>query len=352
MKKKVIVAMSGGVDSSTAAYLLKKNGFEVVGVTMCLGVNPAESKKAHCCGAKEIEDAKAVCRKISIPHYVFDFSKALKEKVIANFIDEYSNGRTPNPCVVCNRELKFGSLLKKAKALGFSLLATGHYARLGRYKGKSVIKKPKDRIKDQTYFLYSINKKILDSVIFPLEGYAKAQVREIARRAGLPVADKPQSQDICFIPDKNYKKYLLQMGIKLSPGDIVDEKGKILGRHKGLVNYTIGQRAGLGVGSLGPLYVKALDTKRNSLVVAGKNRIKAKGLIAEKFNLHVDRLPEKVWVKIRYGHVSVKSRVFLKNGCLRVIFGQPQEAVTPGQSVVLYDKEVLLGGGIIKQGIY
>ncbi len=352
MKKKVMVAMSGGVDSSVAAYLLKKKGFEVVGVTMCLGINPKESKKTHCCGPKEIEDAKAVCRKISIPHYVFDFSKALKEKVINNFVNEYINGRTPNPCVVCNNELKFGGLLKKAKALGFNFLATGHYAGLGRYKGESVIKKPKDRIKDQTYFLHSINKKNLESIIFPLERYTKAKVREIARNAGLPVADKPQSQDICFIPDKDYKNFLSQMGIKSLVGDIVDEKGNILGKHKGLVNYTIGQRAGLGVGSLGALYVKAIDTNKDRLVVARKSQIKAKGLIAEKFNLHVDKLPKRTWAKIRYGHVPVKSRVLLKNGCLKVIFDQPQEAVTPGQSAVLYDKDRLLGGGIIKQGIY
>lgn len=341
--------MSGGVDSSVAAYLLKEKGFEVVGVTMCLGINPDQSKRAHCCGPKEIEDAKVVCRKIAIPHYVFDFSKALKEKVINNFVEEYSNGRTPNPCVICNRELKFNGLLKKAKALGFDLLATGHYARLGRYKGKPAIKRPKDRIKDQTYFLYSVNKKCLDSIIFPLEGYTKAKVREIARRAGLSVADKPQSQDICFIPDKDYKNFLFLRGIKSQAGDVVDEEGKILGRHKGLVNYTIGQRAGLGIGSLGLLYVKALDTNKNRLVVAGKDRIKAKGLIAEKFNLLVDRLPEKAWIKIRYGHIPVKSWVSLKNGCLEVIFSQPQEAVTPGQSAVLYDKEILLGGGIIKQ---
>jgi tRNA-uridine 2-sulfurtransferase len=243
-------------------------------------------------------------------------------------------------------------LIKKAKALGFDFLATGHYAGICRYKGRPAIKKPKDKIKDQTYFLHSISKKYLDSVIFPLERYTKAQVREIARRAGLSVADKSQSQDICFIPDKDYKNFLSQMGIISLPGNIVDEKGKILGSHKGLVNYTIGQRAGLGIGSLGALYVKALDINNNRLVVAEKSRIKAKGLIAEKLNLHVERLPEKAWVKIRYGHVPVKSQVFLKNGLLKVIFIRPQEAVTPGQSAVLYDKEILLGGGIIKQGIY
>jgi tRNA-uridine 2-sulfurtransferase len=349
MKKKVMVAMSGGVDSSVAAYLLVKKGYEVVGLTMCLGVNKADEKKQACCGPREIDDARHVCRVLDIPHYVLDFSGFLQEKVVDDFITEYAAGRTPNPCIQCNRYLKFGALLKNAHAMGFPYLATGHYAATGTYKKQPVIKKPADVRKDQTYFLYAIPRPALKSIMMPLGPYTKDQVRQIARSAKLPVAEKPQSQDICFIPGKDYQAFLESRGLRAKPGDIVDQSGKVLGRHKGIVNYTIGQRGGLGISSASGLHVLNIDAENNRLIVGERKELKAAGLVAGKVNMHVSAIPRRVSAKIRYGHPAVPAIVTLKRAKLKVVFVDAQESVTPGQSVVLYDRDVLLGGGIIEQ---
>jgi tRNA-specific 2-thiouridylase len=347
--KTVAVAMSGGVDSAVAALLLRNGGHETVGVTMCLGVTPAEGGREKCCGPREIEDAGKVCRVLGIRHYVVDFAADLEEKVIGPFVAEYLRGRTPNPCVACNRAIKFGSLLRKALAWGFDGLATGHYARIESAGGGYLLKTPKDLRKDQTYFLHAIPRESLAKVLFPLAGYTKDEVRGIAEQAGLPVFDKPESQDICFMPAEGHGEFLRSRGAGIEPGEIVDREGRILGRHRGIACYTIGQRGGLGLSSPAPLYVLAIDAPRNRLVVGGKTDLRAEGLVADQVNRLVDSFPEEALAKIRYAHRAARCRISEKDGCLTVRFAEPQEAVAPGQSVVLYDGETVLGGGIIQE---
>lgn len=343
--------MSGGVDSSVAAFLLREQGYEVVGVTMCLGVDSKESKKPKCCGPQAIDDAKKICDKLKIPHYVIDFSRDLQEKVIKKFVSEYSKGRTPNPCVDCNRYLKFGTLFKKAAALGFDFLATGHYARIDLSNNKYILKRPKDKMKDQTYFLYCIRKGALKSILFPLADYTKGEVREVARKIRLPIAEKPQSQDICFIPRGGHREFLSSRVRSVQSGPVMDIKGDVLGRHKGIVFYTIGQREGLGIAKGKPLYVVSIDSQKNQIVLGEKAYLKARGLIASDLNLFVEELPQRVYAKIRYSHPQAKCTVFHKDGMIKLIFQQAQEAVTSGQSVVLYDNDTVVGGGVIREAL-
>ncbi len=347
--KKVAVAMSGGVDSAVAALLLRNSGHEVVGVTMCLGVVPAAGEKAKCCGPREVEDARGVCEALGIRHCIVDFAAELEARVIAPFVAEYLRGRTPNPCVVCNRAIKFGSLLEKALAWGFDGLATGHYARIERDGGGYLLKTPKDRRKDQTYFLHAISKEALAKTLFPLAGYTKDEVRAIAMEARLPVFDKPESQDICFMPAEGQEAFLRSRAVPIEAGEIVDGAGRVLGRHRGIACYTIGQRGGLGISSAKPLYVLAIDAGQNRLIVGGKGELKSEGLIADQVNCLVEAFPEEAWAKIRYAHRPAKCRVFDRGGSLTVRFAEPQEAVAPGQSVVLYDGSTVLGGGIIQE---
>lgn len=351
MGKKVMVAMSGGVDSSVAAMLLTDEGYDVSGVTMCLGI-AAEEDSAKCCGATAIDDARRVCDRLKIPHYVFDYALELEDRVIAKFISEYKKGRTPNPCVECNRCLKFGSLLDKAKVLGFDFLATGHYAAIERNEDGYCLKRPKDRQKDQTYFLYSMPYDGLGNVLFPLSCLTKDEVRELAKKASLPVAEKQESQDICFVTQKNYQEFLLERVQKLNPGPIVDMQGKILGKHRGIIFHTIGQRGGLGISHTTPLYVVSIDPDKNSIVVGEKKDLMARGLVAGDTNMLAKSWPGQVYAKIRYRKKEALCDVTAENGRLRVIFAEEQEAITPGQSVVFYENDRVLGGGTIEEVLH
>ncbi|KUG22359.1 trna-specific 2-thiouridylase mnma [hydrocarbon metagenome] len=350
MSKKVLVAMSGGVDSSVAAMLLKNEGYDIAGVTMCLGISTED--EAKCCGATAIDDAKRVCDRLQINHYVFDYASQLEDKVIANFISEYKKGRTPNPCVECNRHLKFGNLLEKALMLGFDFLATGHYATIEKNEDVYCLKRPKDRKKDQTYFLYTILYKSLANILFPLANLTKDEVRELAKKHSLPVAQKQESQDICFVTQKNSQEFLLERVREIKPGPIVDLNGKVLAQHRGIIFHTIGQRGGLGISHPTPLYVVSIDPVKNRIVVGEKKDLMGKGLLASGVNMLAENWPVKVHAKIRYRKKEALCEVKKEKDRLKVTFAEEQEAITPGQSVVFYDYDRVIGGGIIDEVLY
>jgi len=365
MRKRVIVAMSGGVDSSVSAYLLKRRGFEVMGITMCFGftVDNEGGKRPLCCGLEGIEDAKRVCQKLGIRHYVLDFSRIFEEKIIKDFLEEYLKGRTPNPCIRCNQFIKFGFLLDKIKEFDAHYLATGHYARIVRGR-KYLLKKAKDKKRDQSYFLYRLTQEQLKQIIFPLGGYTKEKVRRIAKSIGLPVADKLASQEICFIPDNDYRKFLrqrlaqtnTQINREIKPGNILDKEGNILGEHKGICFYTIGQREGLNIkNKRGPFYVIRIDAENNEIIVGKREDTKFSGLIAKEVNFITGEFPQKpifLKARIRYGHKESDAEVIpLEDKKVKVIFKEPQFAVSPGQSVVFYKKDIVLGGGIIEESL-
>jgi len=356
--KTVYVAMSGGVDSSVVAGLIKEAGYNTVGVTMCFNITHNDGK-ASCCGIDGIADAKRAADILDIPHYVFNFAHDINEYIIDNFTDEYLNGRTPNPCVRCNQHLKFGTLYQKVKALGAEYLATGHYGKIefNAQRNNYELKKAVDPKKDQSYFLYSMRKETLASVMFPLGGLTKPEVRALARKFSLNTAEKPESQDICFVPSSGYKKFIEdRVGSQaMTPGPFVDENGKVIGQHKGLANYTIGQRDKLGLALGFPVYVYKMDRATNTVHIGDLRKLYSGGLKASATNWVSMEIPQEtieVSARIRYNSPEVKAYLTaLDKDTVSIKFAEPQKSVTPGQSVVFYNGDVVLGGAIIDEAI-
>ena len=345
-KKRVVMAMSGGVDSSVAAYPLKKEGYDVVGVAMKLYAQTKQDRSSGCCSPEDFEDARRVAEKIGIPFYVVDMQTGFKQAVIDYFINEYKQGRTPNPCVMCNEKMKFDVLIKKGLAFDADYVATGHYAQI-KHGTEPEIFISKDKNKDQTYFLFSIQKEMLKRMLFPVGHLEKSEVRKIAEEEGFITAHKPESQEICFVTNDDYKSFLKPY-IEARAGKIKDEAGNIVGEHQGYMNYTKGQRKGLGISHSRPLYVKEVDSQKNEVQVSEREVLFEKSFMCEKMNWFADPYSRKLEVKTRYRQKAVPVELLQeKNGFLSVSLLKPLFAISPGQAAVFYEGDRLIGGGWI-----
>ena len=362
MCKKAIIAMSGGVDSSVAALLTKQMGYECIGATMKLFSNDNIniSREKSCCSLSDVEDAKSVAARLDIPYYVFNFSDKFQECVINNFVSSYLSGATPNPCIECNRSLKFDKLFLRMKELGFDLVVTGHYARVERdfSSGRYILKKAVDISKDQSYVLYMLTQEQLSHIFFPLGNLTKSDVRQTAAQNGFINAEKKDSQDICFVPDGDYAAFI-ENHTKNSdkPGNFISKDGHIFGMHKGISHYTIGQRRGLGISHTSPLYVTEIRADTNEVVLGDEKDLYSDSLIADNVNLiSVEKIdtPIRVKAKVRYRQSEQPAVVReLSDGRIYVKFDEPQRAITKGQAVVLYDGDTVVGGEtIVKAGCF
>ena len=356
MAKKALIAMSGGVDSSVAALLMRAQGWDCIGATMKLYDNEDIGlRRGHtCCSLEDVEDARSVAYALGMPYYVFNFSDRFRQAVMDPFVCAYENGRTPNPCIDCNRFVKFETLFRRARELNCDAVVTGHYARIdyAPERGRYLLKTGLDRSKDQAYVLYSMTQEQLAHTVFPLGGMTKEHVREIAAEHGLINAGKHDSQDICFVPDGDYAAFIERHTGKTYPaGDFVDTAGHVLGRHRGIIRYTVGQRRGLGLSFSEPMYVKCVDPVSNTVTLAPERELYSDALTAGDLNLiSVERIdePMRVQAKVRYSHQAQWATAVQKENQLYLTFDQPQRAITKGQAVVLYDGDLVVGGGTIE----